>query len=276
MKAFCYALMLSLLIIPHIIVGQDFDKKLAGYKGNGLLGKIAIFFVLTWLPITSVVAQDKTAMENLKGTRSLEVFVGPSLVFNHGSEEFDEYGKAKLAYHFGLNVRHPISKHFAISTSIGFYRKGYRQESTAFFPPDIFNNPPTNDLPPEKVTTVSVLNNDYVALHVLPEFNIIKNRLITSIGGFVARNIRAVLKREDFLRGSVVRTRESNRLDNHESLDYGLSLRLGHQFNITNLKAVKIFLGADYSLPSYITTGPVGINESKNLAYHLTISTKLL
>lgn len=220
-------------------------------------------------------AQEDVKFEN-SNKRSLEIFIGPSLVSNYDNKEYEEYGIPKIGYHFGFNVRQSIARNISVSTSIGFYRKGFKEEISLFQPPDLYNNPPTNDLPPEEVTLDANLDSDYLLLNILAQLDLFKDKLMISAGFYVGRLFKSTLTKRYSLRGNLVRELTDDLTNSYQEYDYGLSFLSGYRFDLINPKDAQIAFGLDYGLRNYQILNTAGLLPRKNLSINLRLSYKII
>ncbi|MEP2770734.1 MAG: outer membrane beta-barrel protein [Fulvivirga sp.] len=232
--------------------------------------KVALF-VLTITFTTVAIAQESEIPQK----RSLEIFAGPSLVYNHSSEEFDRYGKAKLSYHFGINFRHRIFKRVDITTALGFSRKGYKTAFEDMLPPDIYNNPPTTNLPPERTEVMSNLNNDYLIVRLLLETSFFKRQLILATGLYGGKLIKSQLTVTESQKDRIVYKSINSLKYAYQDYDWGVSILISHEFKSVFLEDFGVQVGMDYGLMSVMVDNPT-YQSRNNLVFNLFLTYKIL
>jgi hypothetical protein len=221
--------------------------------------KYQILFLLNMLFLTNSFAQASQLLPLTNSNRivsKIEVLLGPSLVSVRESDQYDKYGERKISYVLGLGVTQTLNTNWSINYKLLYERKGFKQQTIAFIPPDYYDNPPTTNLPPVKTKITGDLNNNYISLVLLPEFCFGKqNKIHLGAGPYISKLLNSFITTTDTQNGTVMRSQTIAQNETYKNYDYGLSSIIAYDFfQIKNI---------EFSVQLYYNYGLVNITEMK-------------
>lgn len=201
----------------------------------------------------------------------VKVFAGPSLLSIRDNDPYNQYGQPKIGYAIGFAAIHNASNHLAINTRLELERKGYKLEFTSLIPPDLYNSPPTNILPPVPMTVKINLNNNYLTVSLLPQYSIGNElRVIIGAGPYYGRLMKSQITRTVIHNNTVKEKIVANHKESSESYDLGLSSYFG--FALKEFLKIRLFLFLDYKHGiKNIIKEQTGLDPIKNNSLIITI-----